>query len=74
MTPRLAPNGRSSGGAAKLFPWISASGRDAATTATEETADGKDGLKIHLRSWMPYGARRTVLFFCAVFALDLHLP
>jgi hypothetical protein len=53
---------------------ISAAGRDVATTATEETVDGKDGLKIYLRSSTPDGALRTVVFFCAVFALDLHLP
>ena len=58
----------------RLCPWLSASGKDAATTATEETVDGKDGLKIYLRSWTPDGALRTVVFFCAVFALDLHLP
>ena len=74
MTPRLGPNGRCRSGAESLCPWISAAGRDAATTATAETVDGKDDLRIYLRSSTPDGALRTVVFFCAVFALDLHLP
>jgi hypothetical protein len=73
MTPRLGSNGRCRS-AARLCPWISASGRDAATTATEETVDGKERLKIYLRSSTPDGALRSVVFFCAVFALDLHRP
>lgn len=32
--------------------------------ATEETFDGKDGLKIHLRSWKPDGAPRAVVVIC----------
>jgi alpha-beta hydrolase superfamily lysophospholipase len=34
------------------------------TTATEETFDGKDGLKIHLRSWVPDGTPRAVVVIC----------
>jgi len=34
------------------------------TTATEETFDGKDGLKIYLRSWKPDGAPRAVVVIC----------
>jgi alpha-beta hydrolase superfamily lysophospholipase len=34
------------------------------TTATEETFDGKDGLKIHLRSWVPDDAPRAVVVIC----------
>lgn len=34
------------------------------TTSTEETFDGKDGLKIHLRSWKPDGAPRAVVVIC----------
>jgi len=34
------------------------------TTSTEESFDGKDGLKIHLRSWKPDGAPRAVVVIC----------
>ena len=34
------------------------------TTSTEETFDGKAGLKIHLRSWKPDGAPRAVVVIC----------
>lgn len=34
------------------------------TNATEETFDGKGGLKIFLRSWMPEGAPRAVVIIC----------
>ncbi len=34
------------------------------TTATEETFDGKGGLKIFLRSWKPAGAPRAVVIIC----------
>lgn len=34
------------------------------TTATEETFDSKDGLKIYLRSWTPDGIPRAVVVIC----------
>lgn len=34
------------------------------TNATEETFDGKGGLKIFLRSWKPAGAPRAVVIIC----------
>lgn len=34
------------------------------TTATEEAFDGKDSLKIHLRSWKPDGTPRAVVVIC----------
>jgi len=34
------------------------------TTSTEESFDGKDGPKIHLRSWQPEGTPRAVVVIC----------